>query len=145
MSSIFDYMTDVQCTTTISISGQVLLLFKYKNLQNNWGDFLNLPTSLQNDFLVLWFEFVKIVQEPPLKHCDLSSASHRHSALLGRFPPSISSKNLGFSPVFTPLPFWKFCLPPPFYWSPLQNANETFKLLLFGCQNGDTIVRMNSY
>ena len=66
--------------------------------------------------------------------------SGHHSALLGRFPPPIFSKNLD------PLQLWKFLLtPPPNEKKSYFHPSETFKLLLLECQCGLTIVRRNTH
>ena len=62
--------------------------------------------------------------------------SGHHSALLGRFPPPIFSKNLD------PVPF---CPPPPIIKKSYFHPSETFKLLLLECQCGLTIVRRNTH
>ena len=72
--------------------------------------------------------------------------SGHHSALLGRFPPPIFSKNLDPVPFCPPLQLWKFLLtPPPNEKKSYFHPSETFKLLLLECQCGLTIVRRNTH
>ena len=67
--------------------------------------------------------------------------------LQGRFPPPIFSKNLGSPSLFAPTFTFGNFVPPFFKDTPSKffPRSGTFKLLLLGCQYGDTIVRRNSH
>ena len=72
--------------------------------------------------------------------------SGHHSALLGRFPPPILSKNLDPVPFCPPPPIMEVLVdPPPNEKKSYFHPSETFKLLLLECQCGLTIVRRNTH